>query len=128
MAIKLIVLKSGENIIADMNEMVVEDKTVGFYLEKACIVRIMGGGEKPQRPQKARPPEEKTSFDISLFPWIPLAKGTTLPISIDWVITFTDPVDMLYEMYVNNVLSGEKEWGEGLNRKEDEDGDCKTCR
>jgi hypothetical protein len=129
MAVKLIVLKSGENIIADINEMLVDGKTVGYYLNKACIVRIMNG-ENPANQRQPRPPQEKTSFDISLFPWIPLAKGTELPISIDWVITFVDPVDMLYEMYVNNVINGEKEWGEGLNKKDvdDEEEDCKNCR
>ena len=44
MAIKLLLLKSGEDVIADVTEMVVgeeeERRVVGYYLDKPCIVKM----------------------------------------------------------------------------------------
>ena len=44
MTIKLLLLKSGEDIIADVTEMAVgeeDEKTiVGYFLEKPCVIRM----------------------------------------------------------------------------------------
>ena len=57
MTIKLMLLKSGEDIIADVSEMSVgEDddrRVVGYFLNKPCIVKM-------------RQPELLTSFSLSL--------------------------------------------------------------
>ena len=134
MSVKLIVLKTGEQLIADVQEMIVEEKTVGFYLTKCCMIRMINPNEQinPKKIEKKIQPKEKTAFDISLFPWIPLAKGTKIPVPYDSVLTFVEPVDMLYEMYNENVLNSNKDWGEGMNRPtqnpESDEYDCKTCR
>ena len=45
MTAKLVLLKSGEDIIADVNEMVVgedeEKRVVGYFLDKPCVVKII---------------------------------------------------------------------------------------
>lgn len=131
MAVKLAIMKSGEQIIADIKEMEVDGKILGYYFYKACIVRMMSPNEMDPSLQNEKRPRnkvDKASFDISLFPWIPLAKGYEIPIVSDWVMTFVEPVDMLYEMYEENVLNTSKEWNEGMNRKDEDQGDCKTCR
>jgi hypothetical protein len=92
MTIKLAVLKSGEDIVADMAEMILDDKVIGYFFDKPCIVRLNQSGE--------------TSYTMSLHPWIPLTKTTRVPVINDWVITIVDPIDKLTEMYVNDVLSG----------------------
>ena len=84
--------------------------------------------EESSKPQRIRS-KDKTSFDISLFPWIPMAKGFEIPINFDSVITLVEPVDMLYEMYEKNVLLTDDEWNEGMNKKQtDTDEECRTCR
>jgi len=108
-------MKSGEQIIADIQEMVVENKAVGYYLTKPCIVQLL----HRERDETT----EKMAFDINLLPWIPLAKGETVPISMDWVITYVDPVDMLLEMYQENVINSTKSWGEGMNRPSENEND-----
>ena len=44
MTVKLIVLKSGEDIIADMSEMVVgegdDKKVIGYFLNRACGISL----------------------------------------------------------------------------------------
>jgi hypothetical protein len=95
MSIKVAVLKSGEQIISDVKEMVVDDKVVGYYFNKACSIQLFNPTERENA---------KTAFDIRLYPWIPFAKDEDIPIALDAVTTFVDPVDMLFDMYQNNVV------------------------
>ena len=97
MTVKLLLLKSGENIIADVKEMLVGDeenpKVVGYFLNKPCVVniRIPGGLGKEEDNNNV----QAASFKISLFPWMPLAKESNIPISTEWVITMVTPDDKL---------------------------------
>ena len=93
MSIKLAILKSGEDVIADIQEMVFEEKVVGYFFNKPCAVKIRKNGE-----------EEDKSFQISLFPWMPLSKTTKVPITLDWVVTIVDPIETLENMYKRDVL------------------------
>ena len=105
MAIKLAVLKSGEDVIADIREMMVGDedtpddkkKVVGYYFIKPCGVTLKN---------KAIDVNESAddSFELKLFPWCPLAKNDAIPMSTEWVVTLVDPVDKLREMYETEVL------------------------
>lgn len=113
MSIKLIVMKSGEHIIADIKEMVVDDKAVGYYLTKPCGIQMINKGISEVHTES-----EKTAFDIGLYPWIPLTKSEVVPIPLDWVVTLVDPVDMLLKMYETQVLQASKEWGEVISNSE----------
>ena len=118
MAIKLAVLKSGEDVIADIREMMLGDedtpddkkKVVGYYFIKPCGVTLKN---------KAIDVNESAddSFELKLFPWCPLAKNDAIPMSTEWVVTLVDPVDKLREMYENEVLSKFKDQ---LKAKEEE--------
>lgn len=96
MTIKLAVIKTGEQIISKVEEMVHEDKLVGYFMIKPCIVN----STQPKFDQDSK----KTTFDINLSPWIPLGKGIRFPVPLDWIVTFIDPVDQLRELYVVDVL------------------------
>jgi len=106
MTIKLLLLKSGEDIIADVSEMVVgeedDKRVIGYFLDKACVVKM-------RNPNTIESEEEgtakKTGFEVSLFPWMPLSKEKTIPITTDWVITMVEPVDSLKEMYIEDIVN-----------------------
>ena len=110
MAIKLAVLKSGEDVIADIREMMVGDedtpeekkKVVGYYFIKPCGVTLKN---------KAIDVNESgdDSYELKLFPWCPLAKNDAIPMSTEWVVTLVEPVDKLKEMYETEVLDKFKE-------------------
>ena len=110
MAIKLAVLKSGEDVIADIREMMVGDedtppekkKVVGYYFIKPCGVTLKN---------KAIDVNESAddSYELKLFPWCPLAKNDAIPMSTEWVVTLVEPVDKLKEMYQTEVLDKFKE-------------------
>jgi hypothetical protein len=101
MTVKLAILKSGEDVIADIQEMVVggdteSQRVVGYFFNKPCAVKIK------------RNDEEDKSFQISLFPWLPLTKTTKVPVSVDWVVTIVDPIETLEKMYNRDVLKNDQ--------------------
>jgi hypothetical protein len=103
MTIKLLLLKSGEDIISDVAEMVVgeEDnkRVVGYFLKQPCIVKMRNPNLREEDGNN-----KKTGFEVSLFPWMPLSKEKTIPITAEWVITMVDPMDKLNEMYVEDIV------------------------
>ena len=98
MTIKVLVLKSGEDVIADVQEMMSSsDQVIGYFLNKPCVVKLQA--------------KEALSQDVSvrMHPWMPLARETMIPVSADWVVTMVTPVEKIQEMYVNQVLNDGKE-------------------
>ena len=102
MTVKLIVLKSGEDIIADMKEMVVgegdDKKVIGYFLNRACGVSLSNEILKSDD-------VDTDSYKLKLFPWCPLTKDDIIPINTDWVVTIVEPIDKLKQMYEKEVLS-----------------------
>ena len=97
MTIKVLVLKSGEDVIADVQEMMSsENQVMGYFLTKACVVKIQA---------------KETSSDVSvrMHPWMPIAREQMIPLSTDWVVTMVTAVEKIQEMYVNQVLNDGKE-------------------
>jgi hypothetical protein len=109
MTIKLILLKSGEDIIADVAEMTSgenEDRKVfGYFLHKPCIIKIRDSQVLNEETET----EQKSSFKVSLFPWMPLSSDKTIPIPSDWLVTMVEPKEKLKEMYVEDVINYGKE-------------------
>ena len=103
MTIKLILLKSGVDIIADVTEMVVgeeEERTiVGYFLDKPCVIRM-----RDPNLIEEQGPKKQSGFQVSLFPWIPLSKETRIPVPADWLITMVEPAYKLKEMYVKDIV------------------------
>ena len=102
MTIKLILLRSGEDIITDVKEMLVGEennsRVVGYFLTQPHIVKIKNPNTSDGN---------KTSFDITLYPWMPLSKDKTILIPSDWAVTMTEPIDKLKEMYTEEVINYE---------------------
>jgi len=110
MTIKLLLFKSGEDIISDVSEMVIgeegEDefrRVVGYYLDNPCVVKITSQSFSPLDEDK------KSRVEVSLHPWIPLTSDQKIPIPADWVITMVEPVSSLKKMYSNNVNKNGKD-------------------
>ena len=108
MTIRLLLLKSGEDIIADVSEMAMGEvgnkdnprRIIGYYLNKPCVIKMRDPRELEQDGR-----EHKSGYSVSLFPWMPLAKDETIPITSDWVITIVEPMIKLKEMYLEDVVN-----------------------
>jgi len=105
MTVKLALLKSGENIISDIQEMVVDERVVGFFFNKPQVVLI----KDFESVSKNNEEEIKHSFDINLFPWILLTSDKEVLVPNDWVVTLVEPVEKLKQMYEQKVLNNVKE-------------------
>ena len=106
MTIKLLLLKSGEDMVADVQEMVVgeEDKrrVVGYYLNRPCVIKMRDPNLIPEMQESN---VKKAGYEVSLFPWIPLSAEETIPIPSDWLVTMVDPAFKLKEMYTENIVN-----------------------
>ena len=110
MTIKLLLLKSGEDIISDISEMVVgEDevpRVIGYYLKEPCVVKIRESQSVPSTDEDAPP---KPSMRVSLINWMPLSDDKVIPVPADWVITMVEPKDKLKDMYIEEVVKNGKD-------------------
>jgi len=104
MTIKLLLLKSGEDMIANVKEMVFgegdDQRVVGYYLNKPCIIRMRDS----KTISEVQEGEQRSGYEVSLFPWIPLSAEETIPVSSDWVVTMVEPTAKLKEMYLEDIV------------------------
>ena len=102
MTVKLAILKSGEDIVADIKEMIVGEgddaRVVGYVLTKPVGVAL--------NRKEITIDDEKETVQIRLFPWCPLTKNEKIPITADWVVTIVDPIEKVKQMYEKEVLNG----------------------
>jgi hypothetical protein len=124
MTIKLVLLKSGEDIIADVQEMVVGNddsnkRVVGYFLDKPCIIKLRDSSKIHSSEEEARR-ERQAAFEVSLYPWMPLSKDTKIPVSAEWVVTMVEPIDNLKEMYTTDVINyGKNSKSDSLDERAD---------
>jgi hypothetical protein len=104
MSVKLLLLKSGEDVVAEVQEMVVEEKVVGYYLKYPCSVKLITEVDNSEG-------ISKMPSRIQLLPWMPLSKNKIIPVVSDWVVTMTEPVDQLVKMFEDGVQKYETNKG-----------------
>ena len=104
MTIKILVLKSGEDVIADIKEMMTSDNQVmGYILTKPCVVKLVSTA--PLTAEDDDPDTEHSSeVRIRMHPWTPLAKEKEIPLTSEWVVTMITPIDKVLTMYKEQVL------------------------
>ena len=109
MTVKILLLKSGEDVIADLREMVSPDeKVIGYFLSKPCVVKLIPKDSKD---------ESKKETAIRMYPWMPLAKEKDIPLPTDWVVTIVTPLEKVEQMYKEDVLNAKPFNEETLNGK-----------
>lgn len=94
MSVKIVILKSLEDVVAEVKEMVSGDNVVGYILENPYVVSVFQ--EKPG---------DETS-KVGFYPYAPLSKDTSIPIPCDWVVSIVEPIDEVKNSYVEK-LNGE---------------------
>lgn len=94
MSIKVALLKSGEDVIADIQEMVVEDRVIGYFFNIPYTVKL----------KNLQKDDSKTYVDIEFHPWMPISKDKKIPVTAEWVVTIVEPIDKVKEMYEERIL------------------------
>lgn len=100
MSIKLILLKSGENIVSGVKELVSGEKTVAYMLNNPHIIFI----KKPiSLTEGNESVQDLREVQAVLTEWIPLSKSNDIVIPTDWVVTIVDPIDSVEELYSEKI-------------------------
>ena len=97
MSIKVAVLQSGEQIIAEMKEIVSEDRPIE-YLFKQPHKLVVNSPVYLTEEQDA-----KTSVEISLTKWIIVSEDDDVPVSVNQVVALDEPIDSVKKMYEEKV-------------------------
>lgn len=110
MTIKLAILKSGEDVIADIKELISEDEKVISYVftDPFCVKLV-----EPEILTDADPQKINRQYSLSVYPWIPLTEQKDIVVNPDWVVSIVEPATTLKKSYEEKVY--------GRNGKETSD-------
>ena len=95
MSIKLLYLKSGEQVISGVKELVLKDsnKVYGYVLSKPHQVVASKALVLTENANDDR------NVEITLSPWILLTEDKSMTVPLDWVITIVNPIESVLKMY-----------------------------
>ena len=99
MSIKLVMLKSGEDIIADVKEIKSNEDVIGYYFDFPLVVKMYQPEERTLLTEDGSNKEYSSKFNVRFYPWIPLTKDSKVPCSADWVVTIVEPLEKLKKQY-----------------------------
>ena len=96
MSIKVALLNSGESVIADIKELISDDKVCGYLFENPNIITYL-------EPELLTEQTETSKLKISLIPWILITSDTKIPVRSDWVITIVEPIEEVKKIYEEKI-------------------------
>ena len=110
MTVKLVMLKSGEDIIADVKEIKTEQDVIGYFFHDPLIVKMYSpeepvvlSEENGVESQHGTTKEISSKVGITFYPWVPLSAEKKIPCSADWVITMVEPMQNLKKLYQEKI-------------------------
>ena len=94
MGLKLCLLKSGESVIANVEEMhSSNDILIGYFFDRPFVTKIARNVDCI----------EGDGYKIGISPWIPLTRDRVITVPLDWVITMVEPLETLVQIYSKGV-------------------------
>ena len=94
MSIQLALLKSGEEVIADIKEVRQEetDVLVSYLFKDPYCVKI-------KTTQVLVEDESRPKHELAYYKWMSLSKDDDIIVNKDWVVCITDPLDSVKQNY-----------------------------
>ena len=97
MSIKLALLKSGEEVIADISEFRnSEDELVSYLFKKPYCVKI-------KTSQVLVENESRPKHQLAYYKWMSLSKDDDIIVNRDWVVCISEPLDSVKKTYEEKV-------------------------
>ena len=95
MSVKLLLLKSGEQVISDVKELIRKDsdKVYGYVLHKPHEVVASKAVVLTEDASDDR------NLEVTLSPWILLTEDKSMTVPQDWIITIVNPIESILKMY-----------------------------
>ncbi len=93
MAVKLAVLKSGEDVVADIKELCDEqDNVVALVFSNPVVVKVLTN-------QTITESENADEYKIAFYPWQPLSAERDIPVRSDWIVSISEPIELVKTSY-----------------------------
>ena len=112
MSIKLTILKTGETLISDMQELVAKGEEAKQGMPNAYLL------ENPHRVvtrdkdflTEEEKNDNKVGIDVLLTPWIMISADKKIILPVDCVMTIVEPIEGVKKMFLdkNDVLVNEE--------------------
>ena len=94
MSIRLALLKSGEEVIADISELRQKetDILISYLFKKPYCIKI-------KTSQVLVEGESKPKHELAYYKWMTLSKDNDIIVNKDWVVCITEPLDSVKKNY-----------------------------
>ena len=97
MSIKLVLLRSEEQVITEIKEIMDKDAPVGYLLKNPH--RVTAAHQLTLDEEEV----DERKISITLAPWILLTKDNEIAVPNSYVTTIVEPIDSLTEMYLEKL-------------------------
>ena len=109
MSIKLTILKTGETLISDMQELVSDKDQASphaYLLNNPHLIKIREKQFLTEEEKK----QNKYGIDVLLSPWIVISSDKKIILPVDCVMTIVEPIEGVKKMFIDkNELLGHEE-------------------
>ena len=107
MSVKISLLKTGEQLISDMKELVAEgqDQAHAYLLNNAHTVEI----NEKQFVTEEEKKDGDFGINVTLLPWIILSQDNQMIVPFDSVLTVVEPLNSVTQLYLDKLKSFEME-------------------
>ena len=107
MTVKLALLKSGENVIADIMELVDEnEKVVSLVFSNPYVVRLL----TPELlMENSLGSQGEVEHRVSYSPWMVLSQDKKIAVDPKWVVTIVEPHEWIKSSYEERMNIGVNE-------------------
>tara|TARA_Y100001935_G_C17044548_1_gene378915 strand:+ start:183 stop:611 length:429 start_codon:yes stop_codon:yes gene_type:complete len=97
MSIQLVLLKSGEDVIADVKELRDDkDELMSYVFKDPYKIKIT-------MPQVLMETKSKPKHEAAFYKWMPLSKESDIIVNKDWIVCITDPIDTIKTLYEERI-------------------------
>ena len=98
MSIKLALLKSGEEVIADISEFRQEetDILVSYLFRKPYCIKI-------KTSEVLVEDKSREKHELAYYKWMTLSKDSDIIVNKDWVVCITEPLDSIKQNYEDRM-------------------------
>ena len=103
MTVKVILMKSGEDVISDAREITDRDEKgiVAYHLKHPYVMQLQTKEvESPELLVEGDNPSPQTKFQVSYTHWAPMSQQQEFVIPSDWVVTIYEPVEKIKQDYM----------------------------
>ena len=101
MSIKLTLLKTGEQLISEMKELVPEDQEQvhAYLLQNPHTVEI----NEKQFITEQEKKDGDFGIDVTILPWLILSQDSQMIIPVDSVLTIVEPLKSVTQLYLDKL-------------------------